>query len=166
MTTAASSPSSPSSRPAEPKSAHDARTTQRSRVLIPRLASDSSGPARWAAMPVHSIGRCAGSQAAFPPGGQPPHRCPLSCALFSRRSRSSFRTPRSCCMSRNIAPGLRAPSRQADISASGSRQPAGSGVSPAAARLRGTRQVVAGAGWGLGLGAGADATSPQARHRR
>jgi hypothetical protein len=69
MTTAASSPSSPSSRPAEPKSAHDARTTQRSRVLIPRLASDSSGPARWAAMPVHSIGRCAGSQAAFPPRG-------------------------------------------------------------------------------------------------
>jgi hypothetical protein len=38
-------------------------------------------------------------------------------------------------MPRNIAPGLRSPSRQADISASGSGQPAGSGASPPTARF-------------------------------
>src|SRR5712671_2214839 len=68
-------------------------------------------------------------------------------------------------MSRNIAPGLRPPSRQAAISASGSGQPAGSGVSPPAARLLGSRQPMAGAGWGAGLGAGADSRRPLARHR-
>ena len=64
------------------------------------------------------------------------------------------------------AAGLHPPSRQADISASGSGQPAGSGASPPAARLRGSRQPMAGAGWGAGLGAGADAAGPLARHRR